>query len=290
MRVFVTGASGFIGSAVVPELLQAGHEVVGLARSDASARALLAAGAEVHRGSLDDPDDLGTAAAAADGVIHLAFVHDFANFARAAATDARAIEAMAEALEGSERPLVIASGVLVLREGLEAGGAAGPRAAGARAAVAAAARGVRSSVVGLPPSVHDVSDTGFVPRLIQIARDTGVSGYVGDGANRWPAVHRTDAARLFRLALEKAPGATILPATADEGIPTRTIAEVIGRRLNVPTAAIEPERALDHFGWIGPFFSIDAATSSATTREILGWEPTGPGLIEDLEHGDYFEN
>ncbi|MFI5777574.1 SDR family oxidoreductase [Nocardia sp. NPDC051570] len=290
MRVFVTGATGFIGSAVVPELLRAGHEVVGLARSDASAQALVGAGAEVHRGSLDDLDGLRAAASAADGVIHLAFVHDFANFAESARTDLRAIESFGEALAGSGRPLVVASGTLILRGAEEEPSELfGPRMAGVRATLAAAERGVRASVVGLPPSVHGDSDAGFVPRLIQIARETGVSGYVGDGANRWPAVHRFDAATLFRLAVEKAPAATILPTVADEGIPTRTIAEVIGRRLNVPATSIEPEKTVDHFGWIGPFFALEGAASNASTRELLGWEPTRPGLLEDLEQGYYFD-
>ncbi|MGV9679309.1 SDR family oxidoreductase [Nocardia sp. NPDC003482] len=291
MRVFVTGASGFIGSAVVPELLRAGHEVVGLARSEASAQALTAAGAEVRRGSLEDLDVLRAAADEADGVIHLAFVHDFDNFDKSAAIDLRAVETFTEVLAGSDRPLAIASGVLVLRENLQAAptSPAGPRVASARTVMAAGARGVRSSVVALPPSVHDIGDGGFVPQLIRVARERGVSGYIGEGENRWPAVHRLDAAVGFRLALETAPAATVLPIVGDEGIPTRTIAEVIGRHLDVPVVSVAPDKAFEHFGWIGGFFSLDAATSNETAIETLGWKPTHPGLLEDLEQGHYFQ-
>jgi nucleoside-diphosphate-sugar epimerase len=296
MRIFVTGASGFIGSAVVPELLRAGHQVVGLARSDSSADALAAAGAEVHRGALDDLDSLRAGAAASDGVIHLAYIHDFSQYESAARTDLRAIETLGAELEGSDRPLVITSGTLGLAAGRvateqdepEPGAVASPRAAGARAALSFAARGVRSSVVRLSPSVHGEGDHGFVAALIGIARDKGVSGYIGDGSNRWSGVHRLDAARLFRLALEKAPAGSVLHGVADEGVPVRTIAEVIGRHLDLPVFAIPREDAGEHFGWLGAFLAADGPASSALTRKLLGWQPTRPGLIDDLEQGHYF--
>jgi nucleoside-diphosphate-sugar epimerase len=293
MRVLLTGASGFIGSAIVPELLGAGHQVVGLARSDASAAAVAAAGAEVHRGALDDLDSLRAGAAAVDGVIHTAFIHDFSDMPASARTDLRAIETLGAALEGSDRPLVITSGVAVLpvggpgteRDEPDRGSAGAHRIASEDAALALAARGVRSSVVRPAPSVHGEGDHGFVAALIGIARDTGVSGYVGDGANRWPAVHRLDTARLYRLAVESAPAGSVLHAVAEEGVPTREIAEVIGRHLDLPMAAVAPE----HFGWLGGFFAADLRASSALTRELLGWEPAHLGLIEDLEQGHYFE-
>jgi nucleoside-diphosphate-sugar epimerase len=299
MRVFVTGASGFIGSAVVPELIGAGHQVVGLARSDASADALAAAGAQVHRGALDDLDSLRAGAAASDGVIHLAFIHDFADYAGAAQTDVRAIETLGAALERSGRPLVVTSGILGLpagRLGTEQDApdpgntAAAPRIAGAQAALSLAARGVRSSVLRLPPSVHGERDHGFVATLIAIARDKGVSGYIGDGSNRWPAVHRIDAAHLFRLALETAPAGSVLHGVADEGVPVRDIAEVIGRHLDLPVVAIAPEDAGEHFGWLGGFLAADVPASSALTRERMAWQPTRPGLIDDLDQGHYFDN
>src|SRR5579864_224330 len=250
MRVFVTGASGWIGSAVVPELMQAGHHVVGLARSEASADALAAAGAEVHRGSLEDLDGLQAGAAKADGVIHLAFIHDFSQYETAVRADQRAIDALGAELEGSDRPLVIASGVAVVTPNAVATeddppAPDFPRAPAAIATLAQAERGVRSSVVRLPPTVHGRGDDGFVPTLINVARLRGLSGYIGDGANRWPAVHRNDAARLFRLALEQAPAGSVLHAVADQGVPTRSIAEAIGRHLALPVVSFSPEQATE---------------------------------------------
>ncbi|WP_067840090.1 SDR family oxidoreductase [Nocardia lijiangensis] len=294
MRVFVTGASGFIGSAVVPELIGAGHEVIGLARSDISAEVLTAAGAAVHRGALDDLDSLRDGAAASDGVIHLAFNHDFADYVGAARTDRRAIEALGAALEGSGRPLVIASGTLGLPAGRVAtehdAPSASPRNAGAQAALTFAARGVRSSILRLPPSVHGEGDHGFVPALIGMARSTGVSGYIGDGSACWPAVHRLDVARLFRLALEQAPAGAVLHAVAEEGIPVHAIAEVIGRHLNLPSASIPDNEADEHFGWLARFLASDVRVSSTVTRKLLDWQPTGPGLIDDLDRDHYFHN
>jgi nucleoside-diphosphate-sugar epimerase len=297
MRVFVTGASGFIGTAVVAELVGVGHQVLGLARSDASADALAAAGAEVHRGALDDLDSLRRGAIASDGVIHLAFIHDFSQYEAAGRTDQRAVETLGAALDGSGRPLVITSGMAALAQGRLATerdaadpvkAEAVPRIVSEQLALSRAAHGVRSSVVRLPPSVHGEDDHGFVPTLIGIARDKGVSGYIGDGSNRWPAVHRLDAAHLFRLALEQAPAGSMLHGVADQGVPVRDIAEVIGRHLDVPVVAISPDDAADHFGWLGGFLAADVPASSALTRELLGWQPTGPGLIEDLEHGHYY--
>lgn len=296
MRVFVTGASGFIGSGVVGELLGAGHTVVGLARSDASAEALTNAGAQVFRGSLDEPEDLARAAAASDGVIHLAFKHDFSEFAANCETDRVAVEAIGEALAGSGKPFVITSGTLMVA--FVAPGEVGtedfapppgiPRVASEVAALGFASRGVRSSVIRLPPTVHANSQGGFAPVLIQIAREKGVSGHVGDGQNRWPAVHRSDAARLFRLALEKGAGGKRYHGVQDEGIPMRRLAEVIGAGLNVPTASIAAEDVPAHFGFLAMFAGLDAPSSSKLTREELGWSPTGKGLIEDLETGTYF--
>ncbi len=306
MRVFVTGASGWIGSAVVPELIGAGHQVVGLARSDASAAALATAGVEVQRGSLDDLDRLRSAAAASDGVIHLAFKHDSAfsgGFQGAADADRRAVETLGAALTGSDRPFVIASGTLGLTPGRVAterdgqsldpavaalGGGPATRLGTAQLTLDLASRGVRSSVLRLPPTVHGDGDNGFMATLVGIARDKGVSGYIGDGANRWPAVHRLDAARIFRLALEKAPAGSTLHAVADEGVPVRAIAAVIGRHLNVPVVAISPEDAGAHFGFLAAFLGVDSPASSALTRALLEWQPTHPGLIDDLDQGHYF--
>jgi nucleoside-diphosphate-sugar epimerase len=305
MRVFVTGASGWIGSAVVPELLSAGHQVVGLARSDASATALAAAGAEVLRGTIDDLDTLRTAAAASDGVIHLAFKHDIAfsgGFEAAADADRRAVETFGEALAGSDRPFVIASGTAGLvpgrvateRDGHGTAGTeylpAGPRIrrGTAELTLSLASRGVRSSALRLPPTVHGDGDNGFMATIVGIARDKGVSGYLGDGSNRWPAVHRLDAAHLFRLALEDAPAGSTLHAIADEGVPIRAVAEVIGRHLGLPVAAIPPEDAAEHFTWLAGFIGLDSPASSALTRQLLGWQPTQPGLLDDLDKGHYF--
>ena len=296
MRVFVTGASGWIGSAVVSELVETGHQVVGLARSDESAAVVSAAGAEVLRGSLDDLDGLRDAAAAADGVIHTAYIHDFSQMDMAARTDLRAIETLAGPLRDTGKPMVVTTGTALVNPGHVAteedvpdpGSAAHPRVGTEQAVRALAARGVRVSVVRPGASVHGDGDHGFVAVLIDIARRTGVSGYIGDGSNRWPAVHRLDAAHLYRLALEQAPAGAVYHAIGDEGVATRDIAEVIGRHLDVPAVSIAPEDAADHFGWLGGFFALDAPASSVLTQERLGWKPTHIGLLEDLDQGHYF--
>lgn len=292
MRVFVTGGSGWIGSALVPTLLSHGHQVTALARSDASAEALAAAGAEVVRGDLDSLDVLRAQAAAADGVIHLAYVHDFTKMDEAAATDRAAIGVYADELAGTDKPLLIASGVLGLASGRTAteddapklGPDAHPRLVNAVTVKALAERGVRSAVVRLAPTVHGEGDHGFVAELVRIAREKGVSGYIGDGANRWPAVHVSDAAELFRLGLESAPAGSVLHGVAEEGVPVREIAETVGTLLGIPTVSVAPEAAAGHFGWLATFLGLDVATSHEITSKLVGWTPTGPTLLEDLPH------
>jgi nucleoside-diphosphate-sugar epimerase len=296
MRVFVTGASGWIGSATVPQLVNGGHEVVGLARSEASAAAIDATGAAVHRGTLEDLDSLRKGAGDADAVIHLAFIHDFTQMEANAQVDRRAVEAMGAVLEGSDRPLVIASGIGALggggvRSERDTRDVRHPlRARGETEAFALslADRGVRSSSVRLPPTVHGDGDHGFMATLVTVARDKGVAAYVGDGANRWPAVHRLDAARLFCLALDGAPAGTALLGVAEEGIALRHVAEVIGHRLGVPVVSIAPEDAIEHFGWLGMLLGVDLPASSAITQELLGWSPVQVGLLGDLE-AHYFD-
>ncbi|MDB5974650.1 MAG: NAD-dependent epimerase/dehydratase [Nevskia sp.] len=296
MKVFVTGATGFIGSVIVPELIGAGHQVLGLTRSDVGAQALIAAGAEVHRGNLEDLASLRSGASGSDGVIHCAFDHDFSNFVANCEKDTRAIEALGAALAGSDRPLLITSGTGM--------GSAGhgqpasedifnpdhpnPRKASELAGIALSAAGVNVSVVRLP-QVHNTVKQGLVSPLVELAREKGVSAYVGDGLNRWPAGHLHDVARLYRLALEKQKAGSRYHAVAEEGVPARDIAEVIGRGLKVPVVAISPDEMAAHFGWLAMFVGLDFPASSAKTRERLGWHPAGPGLIADLEQMRYFE-
>jgi nucleoside-diphosphate-sugar epimerase len=296
MRVFVTGASGWIGSAVIPELLANGHEALGLARSDAAADQVVASGAEVLRGDVQDVDVLRAGAEQADAVVHLAFRHDIAwsgQFDEAAASDRRAIEVFGEVLAGSGRPLAIASGVAGINPGGVAteqdmpADAVSPRAASERNAIALAERGVRSMSVRFAPTVHGAGDHGFIARIVDADRDHGDAGYVGDGENRWSAVHRNDAARLVRLGIENGPAGSVLHAVAEEGVAMRDVAEAISRRFKLPVTAISPDDASGRFGFLGQFVGLDMAASSSITRELLKWEPTGPTLIEDIEAGAY---
>ncbi|MFI9462038.1 SDR family oxidoreductase [Streptomyces xiamenensis] len=291
MRVFVTGASGWIGSAVLPELIGAGHHVLGLARSDASAATVAATGADVLRGDLNDPVVLRAGAAGCDGVIHLAFVHDFTDFEGAIRADALAVQALGGALENTGKPFVVTAGtpavagrVATERDTAEPGSMAAGREQNSALALATADRGVRCAVLRLPRSVHGAGDRhGFVAQLANTARERGVAGYVGDGSSRWPAVHVRDAAHLYRLALENAPAGSVLHAVGDEGVPTRDIATAIGGALNLPTAPAPRE----DFGFLGPLLALDQPASATATRELLGWEPVGPGLIEDIDQGRY---
>jgi nucleoside-diphosphate-sugar epimerase len=296
MHVFITGASGWIGSAAVDELLAAGHKVVGLARSDASAAALEAKGAQVLRGDLDDLDSIRSGAADAEAVLHLANKHDFANIAVSNKAEREAVEAIGEVLSGSGRPFLLASGVAsrglgeVLTENDKSpfSGPDSPRGGSENLALEYVERDVRTVSLRFAPTVHGVGDHGFIAVLVGIAREKGVAGYPGDGTNRWPAVHRSDAAQVVRLGLEKAPAGSLLHAVGEEGVPTRQIAEAIGRGLNLPVASIAPDDVAGHFGWIGGFFGMNIPASSTLTQELLGWTPSGPTLIEDLDAGAYF--
>lgn len=306
MRVFVTGASGWIGSATVKELQGAGHHVVGLARSDGSAAKLEAAGVEVLRGDLDDLDVLTAAASGSDGVIHLAFKHDLAfsgGFQEAADADRLAVETIANALEGSNKPFVLASGLLGMSPGklltetdghgidpaqAGVGGGPGTRYQTSEFVLSLSSRGIRSSIVRLPPTNHGDGDNGFMATIVTIAREKGVSAYVGDGSNRWPAVHRLDSAKLFRLALESAPAGSTLHAVAEEGVALRDVAAVIARHLSIPEASISQEEAAGHFTWMAGFIGMDAPSSGSITQKLLSWQPVQVGLLADLDEGHYF--
>ena len=294
MKVFVTGASGWIGSATTTELVAAGHHVVGLVRSDSAAATVASLGAQVQRGSLDDLDSLRAGAAGCDAVVHLGYDHDFSQMERAARTDRQVIDTLGDTLEGTGAALLIASGTLGLatgRVGTERDTPAPgghPRGANAVAALALADRGVRSSVIRFAPTVHGAGDHGFVATLVGIAREKGVAAYVGDGANRWPAVHRSDAAQLVRLAVESAPAGSVLHAVAEDGVPARAIAEAIGRGLDLPVTSLPADQAAAHFGWMGMFFGADCPASHELTTALLGWQPTHQGLLDDLAEGHYF--
>ncbi|MFJ4920334.1 SDR family oxidoreductase [Streptomyces sp. NPDC088725] len=295
MRVFVTGASGWIGSAAVDELLAAGHEVTGLARSDASTAALEAKGARVRRGDLDDLDGIRAGAEAAEAVIHLANKHDWSNPAASDAAERAAVQTIGDALVGTDRPFLLAAGVAGLVQGRTSTeddaspfhGPDAPRGGSENLALEFVERGVRTVSLRFSPTVHGAGDHGFIALIAANAREKGVAGYPGDGTNRWPAVHRSDAARLIALGLEKAPAGSRLHAVAEEGVPTREIAEAIGRAFDLPVESIAPDEVADHFGWIGRFFGMDLSASSDRTRKLLDWTPTGPTLIEDLDAGAY---
>jgi nucleoside-diphosphate-sugar epimerase len=299
MRIFVTGASGWIGTAVVEELLAADHEVIGLARSDTAAQAVTAAGATVRRGDIGDLDVLRAAATDSDGVVHLAFRHDIAfsgDFQGAVDSDLAAIETLGEALAGTDRPLAIASGLMNLKPGAVAteqdwaAPEAGPAGRGGneRAALAFATRGVRVMSVRFAPTVHGAGDYGFLAMIVAADRAAGLAAYIGDGSNRWPAVHRSDAARLVRLAVENAPAGSVLHAVGEQGVALRDVAEAIGAGLSLPVTSVTPEQSTAHFGFLAGFMATDMPASSAATQDLLGWKPTGPGLLADLDQGHYY--
>lgn len=296
MRVFVTGATGFVGSAVVQALLQAGHQVLGLARSEASAQALTAAGADVHRGSIEDLQSLASGAAQADGVIHTAFIHDFSQFLENCEKDRLAIGALGAALKGTDKPLIVTSGTALVSNGhlatendLPDPQGRNPRIASDQAAAALAEQGVHVSLVRLPPSVHGAGDHGFVPMIIAMAREKGESAYIDAGQNLWPAVHRLDAARVFVLALEKGASNAIYHANSEQGVPFREIATLIGKHLNLPVVSKNAQEAGEHFGWFTHFASLNNPTSSQITREVLGWKPEHQDLLTDIDTAGYFK-
>lgn len=295
MRIFLTGASGFVGSAITRELINNGHQVTGLARSDSAAEIIRSAGANVHRGDLEDLESLRNGAADSEGVIHAGFIHDFSKFKENCEIDRKAIETMGAVLKGSERPFIITSGIALLsgkpatEDDMPPSQSLNPRIATEEAAHAVATRGVNVSVVRLPPSVHDDGDHGFVPILGNLAREKGISAYIGEGRNHWCAVHRLDAARLYRLALEKGEPNSYYHAVADKGVEFRKIAEIIGKNLNVPAVSLSADEAATHFTWFAHFAAVDIQASSLKTREALDWHPTQIGLIEDIDRPSYFE-
>ncbi len=297
MRVFVTGASGFVGSAIVKELLASGHQVLGMVRSDSGAEKVAAAGADVHRGDLYNLESIKSGAAACDGVIHTAFNHDFSKFKENCETDRQVITAIASVLEGTDKPLIVTSGVglvpglgrLATEDDLPQSSDAIPRVASEEAARAAAAKGVNTYIMRLPPTVHGAGEFGFIPMVIGVDKAKGASAYIGEGANRWPAVHRVDAAALYRLVLEKQPSLRVFHAVAEEGIPFRNIAEAIGKGLNLPVVSKSGDEAAEHFGWFSHFAGMDCPASAAKSIEATGWQPAESGLIEDMFSGWYFE-